>query len=98
MATAQTATHTYAATGDYTVTLTVTDNDGATGTTSQLVTVTEPAASNTPPAASFTYSCTDLTCDFSDTSTDPDGTVMTRSWDFGDGAQRTPTPRRATTP
>jgi PKD repeat protein len=87
MATAQTATHTYAATGDYTVTLTVTDNDGATGTTaSQVVTVTEPPVPNTPPTASFTYSCTDLTCDFSDTSTDPDGTVMTRSWDFGDGA------------
>jgi hypothetical protein len=41
---------------------------------------------NTAPLASFTYGCTDLTCSFSDTSTDPDGTVVTRSWEFGDGA------------
>jgi PKD repeat protein len=40
---------------------------------------------NQPPIASFTYSCTDLTCDFTDTSSDPDGTISGWSWDFGDG-------------
>jgi PKD repeat protein len=39
-----TSTHSYASAGDYTVTLAVIDNDGAPGTTSQVVTVTEPAA------------------------------------------------------
>ena len=38
-----TASHTYAAAGTYTVKLTVTDNDGATGTTTAQVTVTAPA-------------------------------------------------------
>jgi subtilisin len=39
--TVQNPTHTYAASGTYTVSLTVTDNEGATGTTSQSVTVNE---------------------------------------------------------
>jgi hypothetical protein len=41
---------------------------------------------NTPPAASFTYSCTGLSCTFTDTSTDPGGSVNGWSWNFGDGA------------
>ncbi|HUF69602.1 MAG TPA: S8 family serine peptidase [Longimicrobiales bacterium] len=42
---------------------------------------------NTAPASSFTFSCTDLSCDFTDTSTDADGnsTITSRSWTFGDG-------------
>src|SRR5690606_7846171 len=40
---------------------------------------------NTPPNASFSYSCTDLACDFTDTSSDPDGSIASRSWTFGDG-------------
>ena len=43
-ATGVTTEHTYAAAGDYTITLTVTDNDGATDTTDSTVTVTEPPA------------------------------------------------------
>jgi serine protease len=42
--TAQNPTHTYAAGGPYSVGLTVTDNDGATGSTSKTVTVTAPGA------------------------------------------------------
>jgi PKD repeat protein len=40
---------------------------------------------NQAPTASFSVSCTDLSCSFTDTSTDGDGTIETRSWNFGDG-------------
>jgi subtilisin family serine protease len=44
---------------------------------------------NQAPVASFTSSCTNLACSFSDTSTDADGTIASRSWAFGDGATST---------
>ena len=40
---------------------------------------------NQAPVAGFTSTCTGLTCAFSDTSTDSDGTIASRSWTFGDG-------------
>ena len=40
---------------------------------------------NQPPTASFTSSCTDLTCNFTDTSADGDGSIVSWAWDFGDG-------------
>jgi PKD repeat protein len=43
IATGATASHAYTAAGSYTITLTVTDNSGLTGTVSQLVTVTAPS-------------------------------------------------------
>jgi subtilisin family serine protease len=46
---------------------------------------------NQPPNATFTYACSDLTCSFADTSTDADGTIVSRSWDFDDGARSTAT-------
>jgi serine protease len=42
-------------------------------------------ATNVAPTASFTYKCTGLTCGFTDASTDSDGNIVGRSWDFGDG-------------
>lgn len=45
----------------------------------------EPSSSNVPPTADFTYSATDLTVDFTDSSTDPDGIIVSWYWDFGDG-------------
>ncbi|MHC4233895.1 MAG: PKD domain-containing protein [Planctomycetota bacterium] len=84
--TQQNPSHTYAAAGDYTVTLTVTDNDGETGTATQTASV---SASNQAPTASFTWAATDLTVDFTDTSSDADGTIAGWSWDFGDGATST---------
>ncbi len=87
-ATGQTVSHTYGADGTYTVTLTVTDDAGDTGSDAQDVSVSE-ATTNEAPTADFTVSTTDLTADFTDQSSDPDGTVESWSWDFGDGATST---------
>ena len=40
---------------------------------------------NDAPSASFTSSATDLSVDFTDTSSDSDGSITSWSWDFGDG-------------
>src|SRR6266496_1371830 len=47
---------------------------------------------NQYPVANFTSSCSGMTCSFSSTSSDPDGTVATYSWSFGDGAPMVTTP------
>ncbi|TDU87109.1 PKD repeat protein [Kribbella voronezhensis] len=79
-----TASHTYAASGTYTVGLTVTDGDGGTNTTSHTVTVTR---INQGPTASFTTNCTNLACTVDGSaSQDPDGTLTGYAWDFGDSA------------
>ncbi len=39
---------------------------------------------NTPPTASISYVCTYLDCSFTDNSSDSDGTIVSRLWDFGD--------------
>jgi PKD repeat protein len=75
--------HSYATGGNYTVTLTVTDNSKATATSSATVAVVAPPPPDQPPLASFTSSCTGRTCTFTDASTD-DGTVAAWAWDFGD--------------
>lgn len=80
-----TATNTFASDGSYTVTLTVTDDAGATDSSSQTVTVSS-STTNEAPTASFTASCTDLGCSFDGTgSTDSDGSISSYAWDFGDG-------------
>jgi PKD repeat protein len=42
-------------------------------------------AENLPPAASFSHTCTGLSCSFANTSTDSDGSVVGSTWTFGDG-------------
>ncbi len=76
--TGKTTSHTYAASGSYSVALTVTDANG-TSTKTQTVTVSNTPA---PPVASFTYTCSGLTCSF-----DAGGTTGASSyaWAFGDG-------------
>jgi len=46
----------------------------------------EPEPVNSPPGASFTFSCSELICSFTNTSTDSDGNVVAWSWGFGEGA------------
>ena len=50
-----------------------------------------PPPDNQPPVAGFSEVCTQLSCVFTDTSTDPDGntTIASRSWSFGDGNTNT---------
>jgi len=82
-----TATHTYAA-GTWTASVVVTDNAGATGTASKTVTVT--SGTNQPPVASLTVTPSSGTAPLNVTadaagSHDPDGTIATYKFDFGDG-------------
>ncbi len=72
--------HSYSAKGKYRVTLTVTDGGGLTGVNTQTIEIT-----NVQPTARFTFDCTGLTCRFDGSgSTDPDGTIRTYYWSFGD--------------
>jgi PKD repeat protein len=77
------ASHSYAAAGTYNVSLTVTDNGGATNTITKAIVVSGPG--NVAPTAAFTQSCNQLSCTFTNTSTDSDGTVNGFAWNFGDG-------------
>ncbi|MEJ2548080.1 MAG: PKD domain-containing protein, partial [Gemmatimonadota bacterium] len=82
--TSQNPSHSYALEGTYTVTLTVTDDEAAESSPPASRTVSVSPA-NEGPTAEFTFSCVNLVCNFTDGSSDPDGTVVARSWDFDDG-------------
>lgn len=86
--TAKNPSYTYPAGGTYSVSLRVTDNGGATATTTKTVSVSAPTT-NTPPTASFTASCSGLTCTFSDRSTDANGSIVSWRWNFGNGVTST---------
>ena len=92
--TGPTPSHTYTTAGDHPVTLTVTDDDGAASTPATTTVTVSPPPPNQPPDAALTAACTDLTCTFDGRgSTDPDGTIATYAWTFGDGTTGTgPTP------
>jgi PKD repeat protein len=78
--TAQHPTHEYTAEGTYTVTLIATNSNGSdTEIKPDYITVTQK-----PPVADFTFSADLLTVTFTDQSYDPDGTIVSWSWDFGD--------------
>jgi PKD repeat protein len=79
--------HTYETTGTFTVQLTLTDDDGATSQTTTTVRVTR------APIARISVNATELPTApgrllFDATaSTDPDGTIVSYQWDFGDGSR-----------
>lgn len=81
-------THKYASRGTFRVKLTVRDNDGAVGTTETRIKLV-----SLPPTANFAYSPTSPLegeeVGFTDLSTDPDGVIKSRHWDFGDGTTST---------
>ena len=46
---------------------------------------------NQPPVANFSFTTSGLTANFTDSSTDSDGTIASHSWTFGDGGTSTAT-------
>jgi len=76
-------THRYEDNGEYAVTLAVVDDDYSQNSISKYIIIR-----NVPPEADFTYHpsnpTTEDTIQFTDTSTDIDGTINSWSWDFGD--------------
>lgn len=78
------AAHVYGTAGSKNVTLTVTDNNGSTNTVTHTLTVTD-----RPPTASFTAPATVAAGQAAgfdaSASSDPDGTIVTYHWEFGDG-------------
>ena len=89
--TGTTVTHSYANTGFYTVTLTVIDNDGATDECKYTLFVKDLVnGSPVSPVATFTVSAETVNIDETvsfdaSESYDSDGTIVSYTWDFGDG-------------
>jgi PKD repeat protein len=72
----------------FTVTLTVTDNEGASAVATRAVTVDPIPPVNNPPTAGFSYACAAAACTFVSTAKDPEGSpIATSAWTFGDGAE-----------
>ncbi|MCC7571870.1 MAG: PKD domain-containing protein [Candidatus Methanofastidiosum sp.] len=87
--------HVYSSPGTYTVSLTVTDNSGATSTDTAIAIITEDSTTPTPPATTNKPPKADAGSDIkvkvgeavhfdASKSTDSDGTITQYSWDFGD--------------
>jgi PKD repeat protein len=78
--------HTYTSAGTFTVTLTVRDEYGLTGTTTRTVAITEPAGNVAPTPMINPPACTGLVCNISGVgSADPHPRdTITNRWDFGD--------------
>ncbi len=82
-------TYTLTARTEFTVTLTVTDNDGWTDIETRTIAVDPVPPLNQPPTARFTYSCIAAVCTFVNTSFDHGGRLAAQAWTFGDGGTST---------
>lgn len=79
--------HTFTATGEYEVTLTLTDDDGLEGTATTTIVVTEaPVAVISATPSSADSAPATITFNAS-ASYDPDGQIVEYRWDFGDGSR-----------
>lgn len=76
------ADHSFSQSGSYQVTLTVTDDQGATGDQSMMV---EVAAPNQSPIAEFTTNCTHLNCTLDASSSSDDSGISSYVWQISDG-------------
>ena len=90
---AENPSHTYSTGGDYNVTLTLTDDDGATSTKGIVVTAIDPTVNQAPNAVASALSnsgTAPFTVNFSSSgSNDSDGNITFYEWDFGDGSTST---------
>ena len=81
--------HAYSDDGSYVVTLVVTDDDGETATaTATKYILNRPPVANFTESAETVYTGEVITFDAS-SSYDPDGTIISYFWDFGDGTTAT---------
>lgn len=81
-ATGDSTAFTIGAEGTYTIDLIVTDDEGRTDRYSETFEITN----NREPSANFTWECGNYSCDFTDQSSDSDGSISAWSWDFaGEG-------------
>ena len=88
-ASGSTASHSFTTSGTYTVTLTVTDNSGSTASASLAVVIQDrPPIVRLSSSTSSTITGSTISFD-GGTSTDPDGSITTYRWDFGDGTSGT---------
>jgi PKD repeat protein len=83
-ATGASVTHTYAARGDYTVTLTVRDSGNLSTVVTQLITVVAPPATPTITVDDFSVTPNSAIA-VTAAATDPQGGALTYAWEFGDG-------------
>ncbi|HEC89586.1 MAG TPA: PKD domain-containing protein, partial [Thermoplasmatales archaeon] len=83
-------THIYTSAGTYTVTLTVKDNLGSTGTNTTTATIIEKPAEGKEPIADANgpyHGLTNQTIVFDGSASyDPDGSITSYTWNFGDGS------------
>jgi len=92
--TEQNPTHTFTSAKSYYVTLTVTDDDRATGESTITITVTTNRPPTVSPTANPQNGAAPLQVHFTGTASDPDGSISSYLWDFKDGqtsAQQNPT-------